>query len=177
MIQPMKPQKDVDKFKTKHSHCVWSLKLDGVRVLCELKRHGSHWTMNWYSGNGKPLANFEHMWVNILHYVSPLTDDGLDHIILDGEMTAENFSHVMTQLRRLKDIDPSIFIYNVFDIASHSGEQLERIAELAKCIENGPIKTVPHYMSSTDDALAKAESLMDKGAEGIILKSWNGFFG
>ena len=172
MIKPMKPKDNLKLFRKRHSHCWYSLKLNGIRVHCIVTSSG---LVQWYSAtNGKPLNNFSSLDQDVIKYLSPIyMGTGVDKIILDGEMTAGSFSGLMSQFRRLKDMDPSHFVFNVFDILYLEHNLDERLSVLAQCKNQDQVKTHPHYFLPTDEAIEVAYDAIHQECEGGVLKAPN----
>jgi DNA ligase-1 len=94
----------------------------------------------------------------------------------DGEVTADNFSHVMTQLRRHKEIDPSIFEMHLFDIdIANAAPFIERYRMLEQVLYYPPnnVVLVNHGILKHNDH-HHCEGVMKfyihEGYEGTVLK-------
>jgi DNA ligase-1 len=86
----------------------------------------------------------------------------------------------MTQLRRLKDVDNSIFEFHVFDLPSHKGRQDARLSALHMAFEENPVEVVkllPHRPWPSHIPFSEAgiqtltESAVRHGFEGLVLKT------
>ncbi|MFW6242875.1 MAG: hypothetical protein ACOC2W_01835 [bacterium] len=182
-------QKDLDKFFKLCNYdfikLMWSVKLDGVR--CTTTGNGMY-----LSRNGKQFPNF-----NILDEEIDILNDTLKYLypeILwnkipkDGEVLVESsnkadFQKLMTQIKRLKEVDPSSFIFYIFDIDIKDVKFIDRynylynafdyIEKQGKKLEK--IKLLPHYrfdnsFTKISDILELANQKISEGYEGLVLK-------
>ena len=86
------------------------IKLDGVRLLTEINKENR--TVMQFSRDGKPLENF----TAITKALEPLIDLMPESMILDGEVVAENFQQLMTQVNREKNVNTDNAKLALFDI-------------------------------------------------------------
>jgi len=164
---------------------MWSPKIDGVRVRIiidkrTIKEKNDNFrkiaSIKYFSRNGKEFKNFniDDDITEIGHILN--RDFGIKYpIMLDMEVTgmSHDIYSVMTQLRRIKNVDPSIFRFYIFDIVlDKSLEHRQRLLELCFSKYAGKIQKIPFYYFS-DFSLEKLNDLVDelhkKGFEGLIL--------
>lgn len=110
---------DLPKFlKTAHDNVWASLKKDGVRTWNMVFEDGS---VEHISRRGLEYPNFGIFDDQLREVAAVLHEDWeLSYpIILDGEATSKDksFNKLMTSIRKMSNIDPSIFLLNIFDIA------------------------------------------------------------
>lgn len=171
---------DIDKFvKTMDGwggSAYASEKLDGVRVMAMVFPRGE---VLYYSRTGKPLKNFDRFTKDLIELRKAcVAVKNSATIVFDGEMTAtdDRFSSVMRQLRRIKDVDPSIFHYNIFDI-QHTAKLTYRYTALQDAFKkhcSDGISLVPHtpvIVHSEDFLNELLKDAVAKGQEGVVLKN------
>jgi DNA ligase-1 len=163
---------------------VWSFKLDGVRVTAEVHEDG---TVKYYSRTLKEYYNFECFNGGMRSLAKGLSHWSGYPVMIDGEVKAKtgNFSKVMTQVRRLKDVDSSVFQFCVFDFI-HDKPLAIRLHLLSMAVGelNGSspnISFVGHYKSGTYfESVASVKKLAEKavrmGYEGVVIKVCNGIY-
>ncbi len=109
------------------------------------------------------------------------------NIIFDGEVVAidEDFQKQMTQIRRLENVDPSIFELRLFDIPSlGSLSQKKREKILKTAYNNLPKKfqrKIKITLCSVVDKLQEFFNIykdvtVDRKKEGVVLKKLSGFY-
>ena len=186
---------DLDKFLDNiknDSRIMYSPKLDGVRCWAIVDKDKIY----YLSRNNKLFPNF-HVFDEMLEKI--VRENNLPRpFIFDGEVTSadKKFNNVMTQIRRLKDIDASIFRYHIFDLPI-SGRSFEArylflkkicgsLSETTPSADNDKDKkifVVPHkklkYVRGIkfDNIKLGLKELMNRnvalGYEGIILRDKN----
>lgn len=169
------------------ANILWGTKLDGVRVMAVVEANGD---VGYWSRNGKRFENFTKLNSVLLHYATWLFHNVSWvrwPVIFDGEMmpksgTDDSLAKVMTQLRRIKEVDQRIFEYCVFDIIPVEGQsptQLERYEAISAAIDDngaGDVKYHRHYLNPEYfDSEESVEKLMrlavDNGYEGLVIKA------
>ena len=185
-IKPMLCIDDIEKFK-KHTpleFATYQYKLDGVRCII----HYENGQVTYYSRNHKVYNNFH----KFNRFISYLAEDlkeiyGLQEpLIFDGEVTDKTgeFQKVMTQVRRLENINPDIFQLHLFDLVIDE-EYWKRAfclnisyfvaKEWIECHgDEIEVFVVKNYelKSYEDDYLKQIlQEALDKGYEGVILKN------
>ena len=116
---------------------LYSLKLDGVRVWVIVTEN----SIQYISRNGKEYSNFYCFNSQVEQLVEVLlssTNLSVSFpIIFDGEVISKDkdFQKQMTQLRRHKDADDSIFHLSIFDLVLDDICQIERIQILQEINE------------------------------------------
>lgn len=127
---------DVDKFikycnDDLENNAVFSEKKDGVRCTSYPTFSSSNKDIKHLSRNGKEFPNFEIFNDELIVFYELLLENNFYKSLnlnavppLDGEATAyttnkkdkKTFQKLMTQVRRLSDINPDIFRFEIFDI-------------------------------------------------------------
>ena len=178
-INPQVCQSDVDKFfNNTKGNIYWSPKLDGVRTWAIVNRNNS---VRYFSRNGKELFNFY-----------PFSDHLIDlakktklkyPVIFDCEVASESKSvrEVMTQLRRLSNIDPSKLELHIFDIVISGKPFSERINILNKAFRGKKYSNVFQLRyEKSDHTLEQLNNIkiqmISKGYEGIMLHDGSAFY-
>lgn len=165
------------------SNACWSLKLNGVRVWC-ISILGKE--KKYISRNGKEYKNFDCFDKEVERKHEQFLDNGMigknEVLILDGEVetTEGTFKSVMQQVRRVKDIDNSKFIFNIFDIAIPNVSLIHRY-EMVKSIisdDSDKLKYVEHHtLTDGFDSIYKIlDQVCEDGIEGIVVKVWNSHY-
>ena len=174
----------------------WSVKLDGVR--CNAVVNPGY--VRYLSRNGKEFVNF-HIFSNPLTVLGKeiiflLKDDVREvkfPIIFDGEVIGKDkdFQAQMQHVRRLKDADPSIFKFSIFDVIleGYSLEERLNILKTAWKVIYGDanpdnMEILPHYDIPYDpnftDQRGMLETILDQqtkyGEEGTIVKVKNSLY-
>lgn len=173
-ITPMLCKKDLEKFE-RHigglHNALASIKRDGVRCLAPSRG-------TYISRRSKLFPNFG------------VFDDEMDRlrraiesrtgcpVVIDGEVTSRNFSTVMTQVRRLKDVDPSLFRFEVFDFAGSDWRLEDRYKLLETLLpvgdQDAQVSLLPHWFlgpTTIKTILADVDRLVEMGEEGLVLKN------
>jgi DNA ligase-1 len=165
-------------------------KLDGVRVLAFVNGIDRC----FYSRNGKPFENFDHIGEQIQQNFDKLTAHAKDRTLtggfwLDGEVTGRSFQELMRQARRKEDVNASDSVFNVFDIIPHDDFErgywntplhkriglLERLRSVFDSMPN--VELLPHIDVdlSTNEGVNQlqryAKDMVNLGFEGIMVKS------
>ena len=160
-----------------------STKLDGVRCLACIDITGE---VTYWSRNQKQFHNFD----VFTQALAKIFQDFPKPIWVDGEVCMKggrDFSKVMTQLRRINDMDPSEFVFHIFDIINPNAPQvfddrwcdLEYICPLVEGFDN--IEKVNHARVPPSwrvkEIQGEAEMRIDKyGQEGLVLKDGASFY-
>lgn len=186
--EPMLCEDDLEKMIKKVdgdiSRLVWSLKLDGVRTRASKEGYDS--PVKYISRNGKVYENFYIFDPAIDHICRFISErnGGIWPITIDGEVSSKDkdFQKQMTQVRRLNEADPSIFVFDAFDIAYPDTDHLsevtleERLGVLRQAIGDGldGVRYLEHVDfeegTTLQDILDLADKLCDQGEEGIVVK-------
>jgi DNA ligase-1 len=184
MLKPMLCKDDLPKF-VKHvgslKNSYWSIKKDGVRCIADpIDR-------TYTSRNGKLFPNF-HVFNDDLTTLAEYISQKYDIVpCFDGEVVSKvsGFQKLMTQVRRLKEVDPSIFRFEVFDIAVEGLPFHERYSILCDAfravgskLENTSL-LVHHesHFETEQEVIEHVEWLVEVcGEEGIVLKSRDGLY-
>jgi len=194
---------DVEKFMQDAKfpmNVMWSYKLDGVRVMAVVHSNGE---VDYHSRNGKKFENFHKFDGPLRDAAKKMFDEPKNGVyypvIFDGEMmpksgNGDSLAKVMTQLRRLKDVDDSLFQYCVFDFIPSGVEplvlswtnptQLRRYQTISGAIGDDGIGDVVyhrHYFGpECFGNIGEVDNLMKhalkEGYEGIVLKAANGTY-
>ena len=185
------PFKQKDKFlknanydKEKLNNIVWSIKLDGVRCVSYIYENN---TVEYKSRNGLNYDNFFILNDELIKYAKNINKKfNLKYpIILDGEITLINnkYQSLMTQIRRIKEINPNYFIYNIFDIILDNFDFEKRYNIISESIDKqnfNKIKLVKHYncnnMNSFEDIVKKGKEAVSAGYEGLVIKTKNNLY-
>lgn len=153
------------------SNAYVSYKLDGVRTLAKVYRSGE---VNYFSRSGKVFDNFSKFSESLRILAAPF----LIHqevVVFDGEVTSKlgQFKNVMQQLRRHKDVDPSAFVYNIFDIIDPEDELWERYERLCWLFDKyEPLEDVVllEHLTVWNNVQELMQLALEKGYEGLVLK-------
>lgn len=180
----------VDKIiKNDFTQCVLSEKKDGVRNIEQ--------NFKYISRNGKEYPNF-----NVFNYEIELFRTELNKLYpdytnnpLDGEVIAsiskkedkKTFQKLMTQVRRLNQINPSYFRFCIFDIVIPQLSFIDRYKILKDTMDSlelqninlNKIEILEHYSCShfknIKDIISYNEMVSEQyDWEGLVLKSING---
>lgn len=163
----------------------YSIKLDGVRCWAVVTKEGA---VKFLSRNGKEFPNFSKFNGILLHVAEILNEEyKMPYpIILDGEVVSKDakFQNMMTQIRRHKDADTSIFEFHIFDIVVANKTLRQRdqiIKEIVPQYRNKDIVHVEHLplpsgVNSIEKIVAFTNGLCAKGYEGIVVKTWDGHY-
>lgn len=168
---------DIDKYwkYTKGQTRIWQIKLDGVRNWAVVEEQ----TVRYVSRNGKEFPNFSVFDKELVELAEILVrDHGYSYpIIFDGEVISveKDFQKQMTQVRRIKQADPSCFRFVIFDLVK-SGMYGDRFGDVILAetdLQPRLISTISSVeftkREEIDDAL---EKVTKDGEEGLILKTW-----
>jgi ATP-dependent DNA ligase len=155
---------------------MWSLKLDGVRTWNTVNNDGS---VEHTSRKGLEYPNFgvfDPDCVRIAKYLNAHYNIQYP-IVLDGEATASDkkFNSVMSNIRKLRNVDSSLFTFNVFDVVVPDIPLKKRYEMLSSAFKNlklSKTKLVEHKYCEKDQDLNK---LMNSAVninkeEGIVIK-------
>ncbi|MCF8354306.1 MAG: hypothetical protein K9H48_07620 [Melioribacteraceae bacterium] len=177
-------EKDLDVFLKKYNYdfkrIVGSNKIDGVRSSAQ---NGVY-----LSRSGKEFPNFD-VFDNDIKLIQEtgkklFPDVFNKDVPIDGEVIADvkdkhKFQKIMTQVRRLKEVDNSLFKYKVFDIVAPDLKLLERykiLSQIFKELEGTleKITLIKHYslknFKHKEQILDYADKLIEEGEEGLVLK-------
>jgi len=166
-----KPTQYLDKFIENNEKFYSNPKYDGVRAICKVKQDGS---MIFYSRNGKIYDNF--------YYLKPFIQQSIpenSELILDGEITHNDFQELMTITKRKNNIhvDFKGLTYNVFDIITP--QPLNERKDLLKSIitPNEHVKIVDYRILKTkQQVLDELDYQIEEGYEGLVLKNPNSYY-
>lgn len=118
----MKPTDGLRRFlqfaESLDAEVLWSLKLNGARVIILVHEDGQ---VFYFSRAKKLFPNYGRFDLNMRHLAARAAGMGFSPypVVFDGEMTSQDgkdFSKLMTQLHRHKEIDPSVFRLHLFDL-------------------------------------------------------------
>lgn len=166
-----------------------SPKLDGVRVMAVVAPDGS---VAYVSRNKKLFPNFSRFdepLVKLSRYFKKLVPMSPDApVVFDGEMIAKDktFSDVMSQLRRLKDVDASIFEFNLFDVWMPNTPLAHRLKLLGTAVSYARgvlfcdgvtfLRHSPVKVRNEAEVKALCDHAVEMGFEGIVLKTKSGVY-
>lgn len=162
-------------------------KLDGVRVIALVTRHGCA----LYSRNGKPFDNFPQIAdaINDIKHTISLGTKG--PFVLDGEVVGKSFQALMKQAQRKTDVKTDDMVYHIFDVMPLADfergywnaqqykrtellEQNKRFIETQPCLKVTDGLLVDLDTAEGHDQLRRyADDAVAKGLEGIMIKSWD----
>lgn len=180
---PMLCENDYDvndfyKFAKNISNVCWSVKLDGVRVWAIVDRKNE--TVKYISRKGIEYYNF-YLFDSLLIEKSKICGEYAYNnlVIFDGEVTSteKDFEKEMQDVRRIKDADPTKFVFNIFDIVHETKVLKERYNDLKNIFfgVNKNVTVVKHYQAESPEHIQnRLEYLTSIGEEGLVLKTWNG---
>lgn len=144
-------------------------------------------TVSHISRNGIPYINFDVLNPAILelaqHFFA-ITDYRCP-AVFDGEVVSvdEDFQKQMTQVRRLEEVDPSIFRLRLFDIPTLPYTQMNRERILQEAIgrlSNKNAKLITDVccakVKDFDSFLALYDTVVGAGKEGVVLKNLSGHY-
>lgn len=165
------------------SRIMWSIKFDGVR--CTTIGNGIY-----LSRNGKEFPNFQ-VFDNEISLLKDKLEEktkemdpeiDLRDVAIDGEVisTSPTFQDLMTQVRRIKDIDTSKFRFYIFDITLENYSFAHRYTLLVKAFEElkgkiNKLELVDHNLCSNFSTIEEIKELANhkidiEGYEGLVLK-------
>ena len=162
------------------SNIVWSIKLDGVRCQCTVFQDGN---IEYRSRNGLLYENFTILNEEITTYVEELIsrNKNLSYpITLDGEITLTNnkYKDLMTQVKRIKEINPEFFRYNIFDLVIENTPFIKRYEYFTNIEDENKylrLRLHKHYncngMKTFDDIVKKGKEAVKAGFEGLVIKT------
>lgn len=162
-----------------HNSLLVSRKHDGVRNLATVDVMSGITVYKSRSGKFWPNFNTFDEWLRWAFIEArERLGDRYGHYWFDGEVTDKTgkFDRVMTQVRRTKDIDPSIFVFHVFDIGGTDLpldkrlKLLDRIggASNVKIVEHIPLGDTGHSAATIDQMVEDGKA---NGVEGYVLKA------
>ena len=160
-----------------------SKKENGVRIWADI-------TGKFVSRNGIDFPNFGVFYEDIklcINKISKFYNVDKKDIIIDGEIITvdDDFQKQMTQVRRLKNADPSIFELRIFDfILPKEINFEEKVKYMEKVLQpllekRNITKTtiLPHKMFYSFEEFKKFFlSIVKKGGEGAVLKNRNSIY-
>ena len=168
----------------------YSIKKDGVRCWAVHKLKDN--TTKYLSRSGKEFTNFgvafdediSQAVHKLLELHPELETDELQYIIFDGEVDAvdrkgtEGFQKLMTQVTKLKDVDPEIFRFHIFDIVLDNVIFSKRYQYLYDLFNNTSfvkILLLEHFATpATAKTIADldeiAQKYIEQGEEGVVFK-------
>ena len=160
-------------------------KLDGVRVLAMVTKHG----VALYSRNGKQFDNFSQIEDALSNLHSSINLDTKGAFILDGEVVGKSFQDLMKQAQRKSDVQTKGMVYHIFDVLPladfergyWNAQQHKRTAILEKnraaIEEHSCLKVTTGILVNLDTAEGHsqlqryANDAVAQGLEGIMIKS------
>ena len=143
-------------------------------------------TVKHVSRNGLTYDNFTIFNDSVLYLAEEIKSiSGINNTILDGEVVSidEDFQKQMTQIRRLENVDPSIFELRIFDIPSLTGmNQKKREKILKKAYDNLPKKFQRKMKLTLCKKVEKLQEFFNiyqdvtvtRKKEGVVLKNLSG---
>jgi DNA ligase-1 len=161
-------------------------KLDGVRVLALVTKHGC----SLYSRNGKPFDNFPQIADAISHMKGSMSLDTKGPFVLDGEVVGKSFQDLMKQAQRKTDVKTDNMVYHIFDILpladfergywnAQQHKRTEILEKNREQIEAQPCLQVTQGIlvdldtaEGHDQLRRYAEDAVAQGLEGIMIKDW-----
>jgi DNA ligase-1 len=178
------PEAFIKKVNYNLQTCCYSIKKDGVRTWSIYNRKNKK--IDYISRNGITFPNFSTFDPLIIQLVElfdtfyPQYKDQ-QYITFDGEVDAggrDRFQKVMTQVRRLKNQDPSIFRFHIFDIVLENITFDYRYAYLhhiLNILKSDRVMLLEHFAMPTWVKTAKdlsklTNTLIKQGEEGIVVK-------
>ena len=169
-INPQLCYADLEEFikRVGTKNIYWSPKIDGVRTWAIINNAG----VRYFTRNGKEIFNFhifDEALINLAGNRKPITFD------CETSSKFKNVRDVMTQLRRLNNVDPSRLELYIFDIATPKKTFTQRLELLKNLFRNKRFKNVFHleYKSFKYDPnkLSKLkDEMIAKGHEGVMLQ-------
>lgn len=172
--EPMLCEKDLSKFLKKYPNpgsIYISDKEDGVRCTANPA------TGEYVSRNGKLFPNFD-VFTLILRELADLM--AVPGVMFDGEVIdpTGTFSSLMTQVHRLKDVDPSIFSFRIFDIVlpeAPFASRYEMLSRAFACRHYHNVNLHPHWLFvgtlTETEVNHLMENALSRGKEGLVLKA------
>lgn len=160
-----------------------SPKLDGVRCIAQV----TYDKVKYFSRSGKEFHNFHKFDQTLLYAFRELPFNTVT-AYFDGEVVSkeESFRKVMQNLRRLKDVNDSVFEYKLFDVIRHGvdGENLSwtlfnRLCDIMEFTgidtRNGDVTQLEHNMlpswvKGPRDFDFLLQRGIEQGYEGWVLK-------
>jgi len=118
MIKPMLCSNNLDKFlqKTNEDNIIIQPKLDGVRCIAKVEKN----KIVYYSRNGKVFKNFQKFNPILYKFYQTLVYNQLNPpFYFDGEIIANDFQDLMTQVHRLEDVNDTELSFHIFDIINN----------------------------------------------------------
>ena len=159
-----------------------SKKENGVRVWADIFG-------KFVSRNGIDFPNLGTFYPDVKLCIRKIAKDfemPEENIIIDGEMITidEDFQKQMTQVRRLKKADPSIFIFKIFDFIGPNITFQEKVEYMENVLhpllkKKGSKKTMilPHNIFYSFEEFKKYFlSIVAIGGEGVVLKSFDAVY-
>lgn len=169
----MRAESDIHEFFKIHNYDLskyyYSIKFDGVRT--QTNGNGVY-----LSRNGKEFPNFYVFNDEIQELINNLSVPVNENTILDGEVIHEEFQDLMTQVRRLNNVDPSKFKFYIFDIVLDRPfyERYQILRDAFNRINNEKIELVEHRrcdeFNTVNELKELSERMVDEGYEGLVLK-------
>jgi DNA ligase-1 len=172
---------DLDKFiKTAGSfeNIASSVKLDGVRVWAIVEDD----KVKYVSRNGIEFPNFSGFDEEVLEAFKKIytTFPRTSPIIFDGEIISrdKDFQRCLSNFRKLKEADTSIFDFRVFDIVCDL-PFIERYKLISRIFPryDARVTFVSHMLgilTSEEDILELLEDVTRENEEGLVLKTLDG---
>lgn len=191
MIKPMLCKDNLVKFfehVTYNAHSVLeSIKLDGVRCLSTVYRKTGQ--VVHFSRSGKPFPNFACFNGELRHlayemFAQATHPEHMSSFTFDSEVTSQdvNFTSVMQQLRRLKDVDPSVFHMHVMDVVLPDRQlwwRMDKLKEASHALSHTNVSILPHtYVRYPSPVLMedRLKEVLEQGHEGLVYKVERSFY-
>jgi ATP-dependent DNA ligase len=172
-ITPQLCYEDINEFikKTNNKELYWSPKIDGVRCWVVVNKN----VITYFSRNGKEFFNFSIFDKEIMELING-SNIKLP-TIFDSEVTStdKKFHEVMTQIRRLKNIDTSKLRMHIFNLVLRN-QSFKNTHSVVKYIFRGKrfkyINYLPYQpFNYTPQNLEKlVNDQVRKGYEGVVLQ-------
>lgn len=181
--------------KTSENNIFWSPKIDGVRCWAIVNKRTIPQKggfrkigyVTYLSRNNKEFINFRKFSKDLIsaaHIINHKFKIKYP-IIIDSEVstTNQNLSSTMTQLRRIKNMNPDLFILNIFDLAVENIKFQKRHDILENVFDNKNYKDIRliDYRKLKDVSKSYIHQLKDMMIdkykyEGIILVDGNSYY-
>jgi DNA ligase-1 len=162
--------------------CCYSVKKDGVRTWAVYDRQND--SVDYLSRNGKSFPNFSIFDDDVKElaglFIKFWPEYEERYITFDGEVDAggqDRFQKVMTQVRRLKQQDPKIFRFHIFDIVMNATfdlryAYLHHIMSILKSERTFLLEhySMPSWVTDVKTLIKLGNTHIEKGEEGIVVK-------
>lgn len=165
-----------------------STKLDGVRCMATV---GADNKVTYYSRGGKVFKNFHVFDEGLLalaEAIQSIFGISPQSYFFDGEVTdpsGSKFSEIMKQVHRMKEVDMTGMVFQLFDMSDKQAPLGVRLSMLYGAMELNPAKNVTlveHFnakslgVSTYEDLYKVANRVKALGNEGIVCKDTMGLY-